>query len=202
MSPRSYTGSGRIDTVAKNRRSHLGITPPPPPDTAYIVVNGRRWRAADPSIPASFRQELVNELMSARRGVRDAKNETELRRSRQRVNDAKIALGERGHAWWLPPTAAATRRRIEAATRALLRSRQPGRSICPSDVARTVGGATWRALMVTVRECAVTMSERGEIEILRGGRVVTADPTTGVLRYRLARRRTTPAPRRKRPGSE
>lgn len=192
MSPRSYTGSGRIDTVAKHRPSHRGLTPPPPPDTAYIVVNGRRWRASDPNIPASFRQELVNELMAARRGVRDAINDAELRRSRQRVNDAKIALGERGHAWWLPPTTAATRRRIEAATRALLRSRQPGRSICPSDVARTIGGATWRALMATVRECAVTMSERGEIEILRGGRVVRTDLTAGVLRYRAPRRSGAP----------
>lgn len=32
------------------------------------MVDGRRWRATDPSIPEPLRQELVNELMAARRG--------------------------------------------------------------------------------------------------------------------------------------
>jgi hypothetical protein len=36
-----------------------------------------------------------------------------------------------------------------------------------------------------VRERAVAMMERGELEILRRGRVVTRNPTEGVLRYRL-----------------
>ena len=101
------------------------------------------------------------------------------------MNDAKLALGERGHPWWLPPTAAATKRRIEAAVRALLRSRQPGRSICPSDIARIVGGTTWRALLPVVRDRAVEMTAQGELEIRRRGRVVRANPTKGVLRYRL-----------------
>lgn len=156
-----------------------------PPKTAFIIVNGRRWRTNDPSIPDNFRQELVNELMAARRAVRDAKNQIEVRRSRRRVNDAKVALGERGHAWWLPPTPAATNSRITAAVRALLRSRQPGRSICPSDVARIVGGTTWRTLLPVVRERAVRMTDRGELEIFRRGRIAKSRPTEGVLRYRL-----------------
>ena len=127
--------------------------------------------------------------MAARRAVRDAANQVELRQSRRRVNDAKVALGERGRAWWLPPDPVATTRRIDAATRALLRSRDPGRSICPSDVARIVGGSTWRALLPMVRDHAVTMSERGEIEIVRRGQVVTENPTKGVLRYRFTQRR-------------
>jgi hypothetical protein len=154
-------------------------------EPAFITVNGRRWRTSDPHIPETFRQELVNELMAARRAVRDAETRLEIRRSRRRVNDAKVALGERGHAWWLPPKPLATKRRIEAAVRALLRSRQPGRSICPSDVARIVGGPTWRTLLPVVRERAVTMTARGELEILRRGRVVKRNPTEGVLRYRL-----------------
>jgi hypothetical protein len=161
----------------------------PPPATAFIVVDGRRWRASDPQIPGTFRQELVNELMAARRAVRDASNQVELRQSRRRVNDAKVALGERGRAWWLPPDPVATTRRIDAAMRALLRSRDPGRSICPSDVARIVGGSTWRTLLPMVRDHAVAMSERGEIEIVRRGQVVTENPTKGVLRYRLTQRR-------------
>lgn len=161
-----------------------------PPETAFIVVDGRRWRTSDPRIPETFRQELVNELMAARRAVRGAKNDLEIRRSRRRVNDAKVALGERGHAWWLPPTSVAARRRIDAAIRALLRSRQPGRSICPSDIARIVGGTTWRPLLPAVRQRAVKMAERGELQILRRGRVVRQHLTEGVLRYRLTRART------------
>ena len=155
-----------------------------PPKTAFILVDGRRWRTADPSIPDNLRQELVNELMSARRSVRDAKNQRELQSSRRRVNDAKIALGERGDAWWLPAKPAAINRRIDAAVRALLRSRHPGRSICPSDVARVVGGETWRALLPVVRDRAVRMMARGELEILRRGVVAKTNPTEGVLRYR------------------
>ena len=155
-----------------------------PPKTAFFIVGGRRWRTSDPGIPHNLRQELVNELMAARRAVRNGKNQREIRPSRRRVNDAKLALGERGHAWWLPPRPAATNRRIEAAVRALLRSRQPGRSICPSDVARIVGGSTWRKLLPVVRDRAVWMTERGELEILRRGRVVKRNPTEGVLRYR------------------
>lgn len=160
-------------------------TPAAAPPGAFIVVDGRRWRASDPHLPANLRQELVNELMAARRAVRDAGTEVETRDSRRRVHEAKVALGERGHAWWLPPVPAATTRRIEATARALLRSRQPGRTICPSDVARIVGGTAWRALLPAVRAGAVEMRGRGELEILRRGRLVTDDPTTGVLRYRL-----------------
>ena len=73
------------------------------PDGRHIVVDGRRWRATDPSIPEERRSELVKELMSARsavgwakrRGDRDAE-----RAARARVHRAKVALGERGPAWW------------------------------------------------------------------------------------------------------
>jgi hypothetical protein len=156
-----------------------------PPKNAFISVDGRRWRASDPRIPANLRQELVNELMSARRAVRDGKSPLAIKRARRRVNDAKVALGERGQGWWLPPTPAATNTRIDAAIRTLLRGRSPGRSICPSDVARIVGGTAWRTLMPVVRDRAVRMMGRGQLEILRKGRVVTNDPTKGVLRYRL-----------------
>ena len=155
------------------------------PDTAYITVDGRRWRASNPHIPANLRQELENELMAARRAVRDAAGLEDVRTGRRRVNDAKVALGERGRAWWLAPDTLATSRRIDAAARALLRSRWPGRSACPSDIARVAGGTTWRTLMPVVRERAVAMASRGELEILRRGNVVEPTSTEGVLRYRL-----------------
>lgn len=157
------------------------------PLDAFITIDGRRWRATDPRIPPRLRQELVRELMAARRAVRDAVSDSAVRHSRSRVHDAKLALGERGRGWWLPPTPAATNRRIEAATRALLRSRTPDSSICPSDVARVVGGESWRTLLPVVRDRAAEMAEHHALEILRRGRVVEGNPTEGVLRYRLPR---------------
>ena len=71
---------------------------PTPPGGAFIVVDGRRWRASDPGIPPALRQELVDELMDARRAVRDAESADDMARCRGRVNDAKLALGERGRA--------------------------------------------------------------------------------------------------------
>jgi hypothetical protein len=171
----------------------MAVRDGPPPETAFITVGGRRWRTSDPGIPEQFRQELVNELMSARRAVRDAKTPTAIRGSRARVNDAKIALGERGRGWWLPPQSTATNRRIDAALRALLRSRERGRSICPSDVARIVGGTKWRTLLPVVRDRAVKMAEGGELEVLRRGRIVKTSATEGVLRYRLTRYPSEPA---------
>lgn len=76
------------------------------PDGRYIVVNGRRWRASDPGLPDERRQELVNELMDARRAVGQAKRADDAaaeKAARARVNDAKVALGERGTPWWIEP---------------------------------------------------------------------------------------------------
>lgn len=73
------------------------------PDGRYIIVNGRRWRATNPNVPEERRQALVNDLMQARRDVAKAKrlgDEDAEREARRRVNDAKVALGERGKPWW------------------------------------------------------------------------------------------------------
>lgn len=73
------------------------------PDGHHVVIDGRRWRATDPSVPAERRHELVNELMAARRAVGAAKRagDSEAERSaRARVHTAKVALGERGPKWW------------------------------------------------------------------------------------------------------
>jgi hypothetical protein len=72
-------------------------------DGHYIVIDGRRWRATDPTIPEPVRQQLVNDLMRARRDVgralREADESAETE-ARARVNRLKIALGERGPKWW------------------------------------------------------------------------------------------------------
>ena len=70
------------------------------PDGRYIVVDGRRWRATDPAIPDERRAELQKALMAWRRDVRRTKGTDEERHSRDGVQAAKVALGERGTPWW------------------------------------------------------------------------------------------------------
>lgn len=124
----------------------------PREDAHYFVVNGRRWRKTDPDIPEKLRAEWVKELMAARR-VRD----------RARVQDAKVALGERGEKWWEEVSAEARRERLLAAIRTLLRARPSSSSICPSDAARIAGGRTWRSLLPHVREVVRHAARAGEI---------------------------------------
>lgn len=81
------------------------VSPERTPDGRYIVIDGRRWRASDPRLPAARRQELVNELMAARRAVGAASRAMDAeaeRAARDRVHAAKVALGERGKPWWEP----------------------------------------------------------------------------------------------------
>ena len=145
-------------------------------DERYLVVDGRRWRRSDPSIPEPLRAELVAELMAARRLV-----QADPDAARPRVQDAKVALGERGRAWWEPYDDEAFRARIAATTRALLRHRA-GRSICPSDVARAIGGEGWRASMATVRDVAWALADAGELQVTQGGAPVHGRSTKGPVR--------------------
>jgi len=74
---------------------------PDTPDGRYFVVRGRLWRKSDPRLDRVEREQLVRDLMSARRAVKDAKgNSVELAAARKSVDDAKVALGERGPVWW------------------------------------------------------------------------------------------------------
>lgn len=74
---------------------------PDTPDGRYLVVRGRLWRKSNPALDERTRQGLVKELMSARREIRYAKtNPTALADAHQRVDDTKVALGERGAVWW------------------------------------------------------------------------------------------------------
>ena len=72
-------------------------------DGRYFVVRGRLWRCTNPNLPATRRTELTRELMSARRdkGRAMRAGDGEAReKARQRVDEAKQALGERGPVWW------------------------------------------------------------------------------------------------------
>lgn len=146
------------------------------PDGRHIVVDGRRWRATDPGIPENLRQELVSELMEARRGVRSRAAD-----ARRRVQDAKVALGERGAPWWEPPDDNAVHERSAATIRALLRRRN-GATICPSDVARVVGGESWRRWMNAVREAAAGLARKGEVVITQKGKPIDIYSASGPVR--------------------
>ncbi|MCW2527882.1 MAG: hypothetical protein JWM76_2742 [Pseudonocardiales bacterium] len=150
-------------------------------DGHHVVIAGRRWRATDPAIPETLRKELVGELMSARRDVR-----ADPASARPRVNDAKVALGERGDPWW-DPTPAGRRTRLAATMRALLRHRSADATICPSDAARVVGGASWRALMDEARSVAAELAQQGILVVRQHGTDVDLADAVGPVR--LARGR-------------
>jgi hypothetical protein len=73
------------------------------PDSRYLVVRGRLWRAANPGLAPELHSKLVSDLMDARREVKAAGRTKDLERmaaARSAVNAAKVALGERGATWW------------------------------------------------------------------------------------------------------
>ncbi len=87
--------------MAAERRTKRTVEPTE--DGHYVVIDGRRWRATNPNLPPEVRQQLVNELMDARRAVGAAlraKDAAAEKAARARVNAAKVALGERGPKWW------------------------------------------------------------------------------------------------------
>ena len=79
------------------------VPAPRTPDGRWIVVGGRRWRAADPELPEPVRARLLHHLGTARSAVRSAKranDDAALTAARARVGAAKHGLGERGTPWW------------------------------------------------------------------------------------------------------
>lgn len=164
--PARAEGKNMVDENIQHNRTE---------DGRYIVVNGRKWRATDPSIPDQLESQLVKELMNARRLVK-----TEGDAVRYRVHDAKVALGERGEPWW-EPTLEGRKRRLEATIRALLRSRD-GTTICPSEAARVVGGDNWRDLMDLSREVAGELATAGVVVITQKGKEIDLDSVSGPVR--------------------
>lgn len=87
-------------------------------DERWLVVNGRRWRRTDPSLPDDLVEALKSHLGRARAAVKTARasgDDAALAEARRRVGLAKHGLGERGPAWWDEPEAD----RLGRATRAL-----------------------------------------------------------------------------------
>ena len=79
------------------------MNPERTPDGHHVVIKGRKWRATDPELPEEVGETLRKELMSARREVGRALRQEDgqaERAARDRVQRAKVALGERGTPWW------------------------------------------------------------------------------------------------------
>lgn len=67
----------------------------------------------------------------------------------------------------------------------LVDARGPGSSICPSEAARRVGGADWRAWMGPVRDAARGLAREGRVEITQRGAAVDPDAAwRGPIRIR------------------
>lgn len=164
-------------------------------DGRYVVINGRRWRATEPTIPAPLQSELRKELMDGRRAVKAALqtgDEAAERRARERVQDAKVALGERGAHWWDDLTDEQVAPRVRSAMLALLRHRAPESTICPSDAARVAGGPHWRSRMDVARSVAFELQREGVVEVRQAGMPVAQGGYSGGP-LRIARGRAWPA---------
>ncbi|TQS42232.1 DUF3253 domain-containing protein [Cryptosporangium phraense] len=74
--------------------------------------------------------------------------------------------------------------RIEAAIIDLLAQRAPEATICPSEVARQLGGKDWRPMMEPVRAAARRLVAAGEVEITQSGEVVDPETAKGPIRIR------------------
>jgi hypothetical protein len=66
----------------------------------------------------------------------------------------------------------------------LLSQRAAAATICPSEVARDVGGDQWRELMEPVRQAARRLVARGQVEITQRGAVVDPSTAKGPIRIR------------------
>lgn len=72
-------------------------------DERWLVIDGRRWRRTDPSLPDELATALRSHLGRGRSGVRIAKRADDpaaVAAARRRVGLAKHGLGERGPYWW------------------------------------------------------------------------------------------------------
>lgn len=77
---------------------------------------------------------------------------------------------------------------VEARIFALLAQRQPGATICPSEVARSLvpeGSGTWRARMPQVRQVAQALAQQQRLRVTRGGVPVEATAPGGPIRLGL-----------------
>lgn len=86
----------------------------------------------------------------------------------------------------IPEASVQEDRAIADAMLALLASRAPSASICPSDVARALSSdeRIWRAQMPAIRRVAAQLAAEGRVTVTRGAVEVDALSKGGPLRIR------------------
>ena len=85
---------------------------------------------------------------------------------------------------------------LEAAILRLLHERGAGKTICPSEAARTVAGdgsmsnvrEAWEPLMEPARAAARRLVAQGKLAITQGGAVVDPSTAKGAIRLKLVQR--------------
>lgn len=75
---------------------------------------------------------------------------------------------------------------MKSVIRRLLRARGPGKTICPSEVAREVAPDDWRSRMDAVREVAAKMADAGELVVTQRGKPVDIRTARGAVRLASA----------------
>jgi len=78
-------------------------------------------------------------------------------------------------------------RQLERAILALLDSRDPAASICPSEAARAVRPDDWRDLMEHARRAARRLANEGRVQITQKDAPVDPSDFRGPIRVRLPR---------------
>jgi len=74
---------------------------------------------------------------------------------------------------------------IETEILALVAARGPKKTICPSEVVRSLDPDDWRSSMPACREVAVELAKKGKIEICQEGKVIDPRNFRGPIRLRL-----------------
>jgi hypothetical protein len=78
---------------------------------------------------------------------------------------------------------------LEAAILELLNERERGKTICPSEAAKIVGGTAtrhdWETLMEPAREVARRLVKGGRVVVTQKGKIVDPVTAKGAIRLRL-----------------
>ena len=129
------TNAAQESSLSMPRQSTGNNPCPTTTDGRYFVVRGRLWRTSNPALTDDERKRLVDELMSARRTIRDAcSSEDAKTQARHRVHTAKVALGERG-----PPGGVMVRQTTIGTSPKTLRT-QTGSNAFRSEKSRRIDG--------------------------------------------------------------
>jgi hypothetical protein len=74
---------------------------------------------------------------------------------------------------------------IEAEIFDQLAKREPGKSICPSEVAKVISPERWQREMGKVRAVATGLARQGRLVITKKGKPVDPEAFKGVIRLKL-----------------